>query len=266
MESRNFNDGTYLIYSKDHDRKAIPLIKSLFESMPPPSKLNSFDAPKRQLMIWSQTPPKIDIPQTKLDMKMKLNELLGQQTPNKLEDVWPEATILNGSLEGELGLLNETLRQQWKVLRFMSMMDMKGVDTDDCFADTNISDYMLKHHLLAEEMFSKTEIETIRPVVVAFFNDVKEMATMFSNLGYLEKFSIKSVQMKMTFVLVLNSQELYKDFIATVRSGIQTVIITDPVKQDFCNKAIAAVGDHKGKAWRVNEFVEKAGVCECISH
>jgi hypothetical protein len=266
MESRGFREGTYLIYSKDHDRTAIPLIRSLFEGMTPPSPLNSFDAPKNRLMIWSQTPPKIDVPQTKLDMRMKLNELLGQPNPRKLEDVWPEATILNGTLEGELGLLNETLRQQWKVLRFMSMIDMKGVDIDECLEDSNITDYMRKHGLKAEDIISKTEIETIRPVVVAFFNDVKEMATMFSNLGYLEKFSIRSKQFKTTFVLVLNSQELYKDFIATVRSGIDTVILTDPVKQDFCNKAIAAVGEHKGKAWRINSIIKTAGVCECIAH
>jgi hypothetical protein len=266
MESRGFKEGTYLIYSKDYEGKAVPLVRNMFESMEPPSKLNAFDVPKRQLMIWSQTQPRIDVPRNKLDMKMKLNELLGQPTPSKTEDVWPEAKILIGTLEGELGLINETLRQQWKVLRFMSMINMAGVDVDECLDDSNIKDYMMKHHMTTEELLDSKEVETVRPVVVAFFNDVKEMQTMFKNLGYLERFSLKSEQFKMTFVLVLNSHELFKDFIATVRAGIQTVILTDPVKQDFCDKAIAAVGEHKGKAWRINEILKMSGVCECISH
>ena len=257
-----FQHGSYFMYSNVFDNKAIPLIRTLCANMGKIQPLNEWDTPARKVYVWFQDQIPIEEPRTKTEMRMRLNLLLGQTPSPKFEDIFPEAIVLKGTLEHELAEIHATLRQQWKMLRLMDIICLNrktGVNISEYLEDPAVDDYMREKGVDVEDTLEPMKIETIQPVIVMFFSDIKVISEMFQALGYLERFSERSEKFKVTFVMVINHQECYDDFRATIRAGIKTAILTDPIKQSLCDALILPIGVHRGKAWRVNKEIEKKG-------
>ena len=211
-----FQHGSYFMYSNAFDNKAIPLIRTLCANMGKIQPLNEWDTPARKVYVWFQDQIPIEEPRTKTEMRMRLNLLLGQTPSPKFEDIFPEAIVLKGTLEHELAEIHATLRQQWKMLRLMDIICLNrktGVNISEYLEDPAVDDYMREKGVDVEDTLEPMKIETIQPVIVMFFSDIKVISEMFQALGYLERFSERSEKFKVTFVMVINHQECYDDFI-----------------------------------------------------
>ena len=241
MDRSIFRPGTYVLFSKNSEKIHNFIKHHIITDDTPVNKLCDNDKPEKTYHIIYQHRD-IDIGVDKTDKtKERWKRLLplDDLKYNELSKMWDDMKCVNVEYQSFHILLSsiqmklrDDVKTLWISKEMQSGKDVsKYLDIDEN-EDSEDEDYQ------SPSSKFPTTVQTDRPVVVVFFNDIDHFIKSINGKNSLDMYARNSKGLLSTIILVINHLDFYDHIPEVTKASIHGFILLDMITKSFYDKTV----------------------------